>query len=72
MSTALAYHCRVRFRTAQVRGLFRYWTAQHIDTMLYEAICPVLNSVADVDNLGPPYAPLIKDGTWPVLQRVVR
>ena len=68
----LAYHCRVRFHTAQIKGICRNWTAQHIDEMLYEAICPILRLVTGDDNPGPPYAPLIKDGTLPVLQRVER
>ena len=68
----LAYHCCVRFRTAPIKGIGGNWTAHHIDTMLYEAICPLLRLVTGDDNPGPPYAPLIKDGTLPVLQQVAR
>lgn len=69
MDAVLAYHCRVKFRTDQIKGICRNWTAQHIETMLYSALTPLLSVVTDLDELRPPYVPLIKDGTLPVLQR---
>jgi hypothetical protein len=39
---------------------------------MYEALVPLLRTVTDLDNIGPPYAPQIRDATLPVLQRVSR
>ena len=65
----LAYRGRVRFCVDPIPGICRNWTAQHIETLLYDELVPLLHTVADLDYLGPPYAPLIKDATLPVLQK---